>query len=111
MKFDEDGKHYFVSPEGVAAADGFDFVNSAWADQDDLEHRMMYITFRDGYLADFASEEVAEELGDCLNEIGGIEDVDWEDRELFCIHYGAKISPEELIKKIDQRVTELSQEV
>lgn len=108
MKFDEDGNHYFVSSDGVGPAEGFNFVSSAHVNQDDLEERILYVTFSDGYLADFASKDVAGELDDYLIELDGVEDVFWEDREYFQICYEENTDLAELIKNLDQKVKDLS---
>jgi len=109
LKFDEEGFHYFVESSHVSNAKGYNFINSAYVHENNFKDRILYVVFRDGYLADFGSEIIADLLDDKLREIEGIEGVYWEDRELFNITYKEGQSIKKLINTIDKKVTELSE--
>lgn len=108
LRFDEEGLHYFVDSGHVSEAEGYKFISSAYVDKEDFEDRLLYVEFRDGYLGDFQSERVANELDEKLRKVQGVEDAYWEDREFFHITYGEGQKIPELIKRIDSKVTELS---
>lgn len=108
LEFDEEGFYYFVESEHVSEAENYNFISSAYIHKDDFEDRVLYVEFKDGYLADFKSEAVAENLDERLKEVDGVEDVDWEDRELFNIYYKEGQNIHDLVKRIDAKVTELS---
>jgi len=108
LKFDEEGFHYFVNSGHVFEAEGYNFICSAYIHEDDFKDRILCIEFKDGYLADFQDEGIADALDERLREIPGVDDVYWEDQELFNITYKEGQAIPELIKKIDAKVTELS---
>lgn len=111
MDFDADGFHYFVDAGTIAAAaEGYDFVCSACVSKGDVENgkRIIYVTFRDGYLGDFASEDVADELDKGLMKIKGVAEVNWEDREFFSISYGEGQKIEDIVRRVDKKVAELA---
>ncbi len=110
MDFDEEGKHYFVDSEHVWAADDFEFVSSAYVNREDLTDRILYVTFSDGFLADFDSEEVASDVDNRLKDLNGISDVYQEDREFFHFFYEQGTDLADLVKRIDAKLKELSQE-
>jgi len=108
LVFDEEGLHYLVDSEHVSEAEGYEFISSAYVDKEDLKDRKLYITFRDGYLSDFNSEDIARDLDDHLGKVDGIEKSYQEDREFFEITFEEGQDIPALIKKIDAAVTELS---
>lgn len=70
--------------------------------------RVLYVEFRNAYVGDFQSEEAAMDLNRSLEKVEGVEDVNWEDREFFHIFYKEGVSLLELLKRIDEKVTEVS---
>lgn len=110
LKFDEEGFHYFMNSEHVWQADGYEFISSAYICEEDYRDRVLYITFKDGFLADFSSEEIVEQLDEKLKKIRGVESVLWEDRELFNITFREGELIPDLIKRIDKKMVELSKE-
>lgn len=108
LEFDKEGMHYFVDSSHVWEADSYNYVSSAYVRKDDFKDRILHVEFKDGYLADFRSETIAGELDERLREVKGIEEVYWEDRELFQITYKEGQLIQELIKKIDAKITKLS---
>lgn len=110
LTFDEEGFHYFVDSGHVWQAEGYEFVSSAYVHQEDVKDRILYVVFKDGFLADLNSEEIAEQLDEKLKKIQGVESVLWEDRELFNITFKEGQSVQELIKRIDSKMLELSEE-
>jgi len=103
-KFDGDGFHRFDIPEE------FNFIVEAYITREDFEDRMLYIEFYDGYLADFEDESIADKLDEKLKTVEGIENVHWEDRELFRMIYAEGNQIKDLLKRIDERITNLSKE-
>ncbi len=113
LEFNEEGIHYFADSGHIyEAADGYNFVKSAYVIKDDLrdgKNNVLYIEFIDGYLSEFESEEIAEELDEKLESVKGVVDVSWEDQELFRIVYKKDQDVFKLIKRIDSKVTRLSE--
>lgn len=108
LEFDEEGFHSFVDSGHVSEAEDYSFVSSAYVCKDDFEDRVLYVEFRDGYLADFQSEAITDEVDERLKEVEGVEDVYWEDRELFNLTYQEGLSIPDLIKRIDAKMVEIS---
>jgi hypothetical protein len=108
LEFDEEGFHSFVDSGHVSEAESYSFVSSAYVSKDDFQDRILYVEFRDGYLADFRSEEIAEIVDERLQEVEGIKHVYWEDRELFNLTYQEGQSIPDLIRRIDAKMIELS---
>jgi len=107
--FDAKGRHYFVDAESVTQADGYEFISTAWVDQEDFEDRTLHVEFRDGYLGDFESESIAQDFDERLQEMPEIEEVYHEDREYVQVTYAEGQDLPTLIQRIDARITELSE--
>lgn len=100
LEFDQEGFHTFDTKECR-------FISDVSIHK--TEPEVLRVEFYEGYLADFNSEDIADNLDAKLREIEGIKTVHWQDRELFLITHN-QIQIEELIKRIDKKVIELSEE-
>ncbi|MBW2995100.1 hypothetical protein KY312_02005 [Candidatus Woesearchaeota archaeon] len=109
LQFDEDGCHYFVNSKDLCEAKGYKFVARAHVENDSLQDRILYVTLKNGWIGDFASEDVVMETDRNLDRVEGVEETYWEDREYFHITYEKDQDLPELIKRIDAKLDELSQ--
>lgn len=102
IEFDEEWFYDFEVPST------FDFIEWISIDEEDYKEWIIKITFRDGYLADFISEDIAEELDEYLHEIDWVEEVYWEDREYFHITHDQTQTIMEMAEKIEDEMNKLS---
>lgn len=73
----------------------------------------LFVKFKNGYLAHFKSEEVAEEmLGELdlqLEQVQGVASAQVEDREVYIVTVDPSVDLQTVLTNIDKKLVELSQ--
>jgi len=109
IEFDNEGFHNFEVPQSCQ------FIVSAKVNKQlySRNHNSLFVEFKNGFLANFKSDEVAEEmtgeLSSELEKVAGISSVEIEDRELFIVNFQPGVNIKTLLTNIDNKVIEISQ--
>lgn len=109
IQFDSEGFHRFEVPMSCQ------FIVSARVNKTiyDNNPNSLFVEFKDGYLAYFKSDEVAEKmLGELENElkkVRGVKVARIEDREVFYIEFEHGVDIPTLLANIDKKIVEISQ--
>jgi len=108
IEFDDEGFHHFEVPQSCQ------FIVSATVNRQlyGRNPNSLFVAFRNGYLAHFKSDEVAEhmsgELDKELETVAGVKSIDIEDREVFIVNFQHGVDIATLLTNIDNRVVEIS---
>jgi hypothetical protein len=108
-EFDDEGFYSFVVPSTCQ------FIVDARVNRELCERypNSIFVEFRDGYLASFKSDDIAEamlgDLVDVLETLTGVNTVFMEDRELFVVTFQPGVEMAALFIRIDDKIVELSQ--
>jgi molecular chaperone DnaK (HSP70) len=108
IAFDDEGFHDFEVPQSCQ------FIVSAKVNRQlyGRNPNSLFVEFKDGYLAHFKSDEVAEhmsgELANELETVAGVSSIVIEDREVFIVNFQPGVDIETLLTNIDNKVVEIS---
>lgn len=109
IEFDDEGFHHFEVPQSCQ------FIISAKVNRQlyGRNPTSLFVEFKNGYLAHFKSDEVAEKMtGDLsseLEKVAGVGSVEIEDKEVFIVNFQPGVDIETLLTNIDNKVVEISQ--
>ena len=109
IEFDDEGFHNFEVPQSCQ------FIVSAKVNRQlyGRNPNSLFVEFKDGFLAYFKSDEVAEEmtgeLSSELKKVSGVSSVEIEDREVFIVNFQPGVNIKTLLTNIDNKVIEISQ--